>query len=101
MKISHADGRFIAIGLNAASGDSVMTIVVYAAKELSFLQRMDHDIIVDHDKTLSVTKNSGVGNTFPGGPTCYFCEMEIPYLITCCPKGSISSSSWYTTGHLT
>jgi len=92
IKSSHADGRFTAIGLTAASGDPVMAIVIFATKELSFIQRMGHDIMVDYDNTVSVTENSGVGKSFPGGPTCLFRGKEIPALITCSPKGSISSS---------
>ena len=68
-----------------------MAIVIFAAKELSFIQRMSHDIMVEYDETVSVTENSGVGKAFPGGPTCMFRGKTIPALITCSPKGSISS----------
>ena len=92
IKSSHATGRFTAIGLTAASGDPVMAIVIFAAKELSFIQRMGHDIMIDFDKTSTITEISGVGKAFPGGPTCIFRGKEIPALITCSPKGSITSS---------
>ena len=40
MKSSHKDGRFTAIGLTAANGEPVMAIVIFAAKELTFCQRI-------------------------------------------------------------
>ena len=45
IKSSHKDGRFSAIGLTAAATDDpVMVIIIFAAMELSFVQRMGHDI---------------------------------------------------------
>lgn len=71
IKSSHADGRFTTIGLTATSGDPVMAIVIFAAKALSFVQRMGHDIMINYDNTVSVTENSGMDKAFPGGPTCF------------------------------
>ena len=36
MKASHKDRRFTLIGLTGASGDPLMCIIIYAAKELTF-----------------------------------------------------------------
>ena len=72
VKSSHTDGRFTLIGLTAASGDAVMAIMIFTGEELSFEQRMGHDIRVNFDENKTITDNSGPGKTFPGGPTCLF-----------------------------
>ena len=77
--------------LTAASGDDVMCIIIFAGEELTFEQRMGHDIRVEYDKTMNVTQNSGQGKTFPGAPTCTFRGKTIPALVTCSKKGSITS----------
>jgi hypothetical protein len=53
---------------------------------------MGHDIMIPYDSTATITENSGFGKAFPGGPTCLFRGKVIPALITCSPKGSITSS---------
>ena len=87
IKSSHADGRFTLIGLTAASGDVVMCIIIFAGEELSFEQRMGHDIRVDYDNDKNITFNSGAGKSFHGSPTCHFRGKTIPALITCSKKG--------------
>ena len=72
IKSSHKDGRFTAIGLTAANSDPVMVIIIFAALELSFIQRMGHDVRVEYDENGSVTENSGPGKSFPGAPICHF-----------------------------
>ena len=91
IKSSHRDGRMTVIGLTAASGDPVMAIIIFAAEELTFEQRMGHDIRVPFDEDVPIRANSGPGKTFPGGPTCIFRGKVIPALITCNTKGSITS----------
>ena len=49
-----------------------MAIIIFAGEELSFEQRMGHDIRVPFDTSKSVTKNSGPGKLFPGAPICIF-----------------------------
>jgi len=70
----------------------VIAIVIFVAKELSFIQRMSRDIMVDYEKIATIIESSGVGKAFPGGPTCIFRGKEMPALIICSPKGSITSS---------
>ena len=91
IKSSHKDGRFTLIGLTAATGDPVMCIMIFAAEELTFEQRMGSDIRVPFDNTKTVRENSGPGKRFPGGPTCMFRGVSVPTLVTCSPKGSITS----------
>ena len=91
VKSSHKDGRFTAIGLTAGSGEPVMAIIIFAAEELTFEQRMGHDIRIPYDNNGSVSENSGPGKVFPGGPCCLFRGKMIPALITCSKKGSITS----------
>ena len=68
-----------------------MAVIIFAAKELTFAQRMGHDIRAVHDESKSVTENSGPEKTWPGAPTCLFRGKEVPALITCTKKGSITS----------
>jgi len=91
IKSSHIDGQFTDIGLTSGNGDPVMAIVIFAADELSFVQRMGHDIraMYDHDGHISV--NCGEGKPFPGGPTCFFRGEVVSALITSSTKGSITS----------
>ena len=92
VKSSHRDGRLTVIGLKAASGDDVMAIIIFAAEELTFEQRMGHDICIPFDDDLTIVKNSGPGKTFSGEPCCNFFGKLIPALITSSSKGSITSS---------
>ena len=68
-----------------------MVIIIFAALELSFVQRMGHDVRVEYDENGSVSDNSGPGKSFPGAPTCHFRGKDVPALVTCSPKGSITS----------
>jgi hypothetical protein len=89
IKSSTNGGRFTLIGLTAASGDAVMCIIIFAAEELSYGQRMGHDIKADCNIEGSVRDNSGPGKA--GAPTCQFWGKDVPALIACSPKGSITS----------
>ena len=68
-----------------------MCILIFAAKELSFEQRMGHDIQVLYDDSKNVSENSGPGKIFPGGLSCIFHGVVVPALFTCIKKGSITS----------
>ena len=68
-----------------------MVILIFAAEELIFEQRMGHDIRVSYDKHGSVSENSGAGKVFPGGPCCAFRGKLISALVTCSKKVSITS----------
>jgi hypothetical protein len=90
---SSTNGRkFTLIRLTAASGEAVMCIIIFAAKELSYGQRMGHDIQAEYNIEVSVRDNSGPGKAFPGAPTCQFWGKDVPALIACSPKGSITSN---------
>ena len=69
IKSSHKDGRFTLIGLTAATGDPVMCIIIFAAEELSFEQRMGSDICIPFDNTKNIRENFGPGKRFSGGPS--------------------------------
>ena len=88
---SSTDGRFTLIGLTAASGDPVMCVIIFAADELTFEQRMGFDVTVGYDDHKTIEDNVGPNKTFPGAPTCYFKGRTIPPLVCCSPKGSITS----------
>ena len=68
-----------------------MAIITFAAEELTFEQRLGSDIRVSFDEDSTIEANSGEGKRFPGGPSCIFRGKTIPALITCSPKGSITS----------
>ena len=90
-KESHKDGRFTLIGLTTTSGSPVMCICIFSAEELSFEQRMGHDITVPFDETKNVRDNSGPGKRFPVGRPFMFRGVSVPSLVTCSPKGCITS----------
>ncbi len=91
IKSSTNGGRFTLIGLTAASGDAVMCIIIFAAEELTYGQQMGHNIQANFEEERSVRENSGPGKSFPGAPSCQFRGKDIPSLIACSPKGSITS----------
>ena len=68
-----------------------MAIVIFAADELSFKQRMGEGIRAEYDETKSAHENSSPGEKNLGGPTCKFRGKVIPALVTSSPKGSITS----------
>jgi hypothetical protein len=85
--------RFTLARLTAASGEAVMCIIIFAAEELSYGQRMGHGIQANFSTEGSVSRdNSGPGKAFPAAPTCQFGGQDVPALITCNPKGSITSN---------
>ena len=44
VKSSHKEDRFTALGLTTASGELVMVIVIFLAKEMTFVHYMGHDV---------------------------------------------------------
>ena len=66
---SHKDIRFTLLGLTAATGEPVMCVVIFSGKELSFEQRMGHNIRVPFDTTQDILENTGPGKRFSGGPS--------------------------------
>jgi hypothetical protein len=91
IKSNTNDGGFTVIGLTAASGDPVMCIVIFAGEELTYEQRMGHDIRAGFDNGGSISENSRPRKAFPRAPTCNFRGKNVPALIACSPKGSITS----------
>jgi hypothetical protein len=89
---SNTNGRrFTVIGLTAASGDAVMCIIIFAGQELTYEQRMRHDIQVGFNGETSMKDNSGPGKAFPEAPTRHFRGKDVPALVAFSPKGSITS----------
>ena len=86
IKSSYTGGRFILIVLTAVSGNAVMCIIIFIREDLSFAQRIGHDIRVIYDKTKNVTENSGTGKVFTDLLTCYFRGEKIPALVACSKK---------------
>jgi hypothetical protein len=84
--------RFTVIGLTVALGDPVMCIVIFAGKELTYKQWMGHDIWAGFNRDSSIRDNIGPERAFPGAPTCHFCGKDLPALIACSPKVSITVS---------
>ena len=67
-----------------------MCVIVFAADELTFEQRMGFDITVKYNENKPVEENVGP-QKIPGSPICYFKGRTIPPLVCCSPKGSITS----------
>jgi hypothetical protein len=72
IKSSTNGGRFTLIRLTASSGEAVMCIIIFGAEELSYGQRMGHDIHADYNIEGSVRDNSRPGKAFSGAPTHQF-----------------------------
>ena len=68
-----------------------MVIVIFAAEELSFEQRMGHNICVPYNHTKSMKDNSRPGKIFPRGLSCMFRGVLISVLVTSSYKGSIKN----------
>ena len=58
------------IGLTATSGDAVMCIIIFAEEELTYEQRMGHDIQVEYNREGSVRDNTGPVKTFSNSIRC-------------------------------
>ena len=80
------------IGLTAASDDAILVIIISDGEELTFKQKMGHDVRVNFDTTKTVSKNSRPGKEFPGVLTGIFYNKESPTMITCSTDGSITSA---------
>ena len=65
IKSIYKNTRFTVIGLTAASGDTVMCIIFFAAKDLTFEQPMGFDIRAPFDEDTIFRENTGVGKAFP------------------------------------
>ena len=68
-----------------------MAIVIFAAEELLFEQRMGHNICLPYNHTRNMKDNSRPGKIFPIGLSCMFCGVLISVLVTSSYKGSIKS----------
>ncbi|CAJ1938512.1 unnamed protein product [Cylindrotheca closterium] len=88
-----AAGRFTVMGLTAASGDSVMCIVIITGKELACEDYIgfDHQSDVMYDGTKTLQENYGPGKVLPGLPVCVFRGKEVPGMVAVSPKGSMTS----------
>jgi hypothetical protein len=58
-----------------------MYVVIFAAEELTYDQRMGHDIQAELYGKQSIRENSGAGKAFPVAPTCHFCGKDVPALL--------------------
>ena len=68
-----------------------MSIIIFAAEELLFEQRMGIDIRAEYDSAKDVRRNSGPGKVFPGAPSCQFRGKNILDFVVMIPKGLITS----------
>lgn len=90
---SKATNRFTVMGLTAATGDPVMCIVIMSGHELGVADSLgfDHQARYPYDSTKSLEENRGKDKALPGLPSCFFRGKEIPGLLACTPKGSMTS----------
>ena len=81
------------MGLTAATGDTVMCIVIMAGKEWGVAEALgfDHQASIPYDKNKTFEENCGPGKALPGLPHCVFCGKEIPALFAIKPKDSMTS----------
>ena len=85
--------RFTLMCLTSGTGDAVMLIIIYAAKELDFVARFgyDHRAEEPFDRDVEVDKQVGEGKAFPGSPYCEYRGKRIPAVVAVSPKGSMTS----------
>ena len=85
--------RFTLMCLTAATGEAVMFIIIFAAKELDFTARFgyDHQAKEPYDPTIDAYDQIGPGKAFPGAPYCEFDGKRIPAIVGMSPKGSMTS----------
>ena len=69
-----------------------MCILILAAEELLFEQRIGHDIRVLFDDTKSASNNFGPGTRYPGGPFYIFHGVVFPDLVASSTKEITTSS---------
>jgi hypothetical protein len=92
------DRHFTVLGLTAASGDSVLCVVIFASEKnngvvANWAEGIDImvDPVKDENGEIILSElNFGEGKYFPSGPTCLFRGKRIPYLPLSSPSGGIT-----------
>jgi hypothetical protein len=79
--------------LTAATGDAVIFVIIFAAKELDFVSRFGYDYLAKepYDPNIDATEQIGLGKVFPGSPYCKFRGKKIPAIVGMDDKGSMTS----------
>lgn len=93
LKSSTKTSRWTSIGLTAATGEPVMSVIIFAAEKIDARIKLGFDLRAEnpYDENLDWEHQKGPGKAFPGAPTCTFRGKKIPPLVTCTPSGSITS----------
>ena len=94
IKTSTKDKHFTLIGPTALKGDPVMCVIIFSRKREIKLYETGMDVFTKKEGSVSddnYLKNSGKVKRYPGGPTCRFQGVEVPYLARWSKKGSITS----------
>lgn len=76
IKSSHNDSRFNEFGLTAVSSKVIMAMVLFNTDELTFEQRMAHNICNQHEKDKYVNKNSGALEKYSHMACCIPLEIK-------------------------
>lgn len=76
IKVRHREKFFTLLFFTALSGEPVLCLVIVAGIQMKFNIEIGIDpfapIIGNDADSNYFEKNFGVGNSFPGGPTCHF-----------------------------
>lgn len=85
--------RFTLMCLTSGTGDAVIFIIIFAAKELDFVARFgyDHRATEPFDPDVDVANQIGEGKAFPGSPYCEYQGKRIPAIVAMSQKGSMTS----------
>ena len=90
--VSTSDLHFTVLGFTAGTGQAIMCAIIFAAKEVTLFDQLGIDVTKEIlQGSTSTYENNGPGLRYPGGPTCFFRNKEVPCFIGCSPKGGITS----------
>ena len=84
IKISEGDKHFTLLGLTLLSGEALMCVVIFSGKRRNTMVETGIDMFAEEFGQVSdrdyILKNSGKNKRFPGGPTYFHHEIDIPHM---------------------
>lgn len=84
--------RFTVFAITAGTGEIVMYVIIFAAKQMSFISRFGLDLRSEtkYDKDKPLEEQVGAGMPFPGAPKTTFRGVEMEAFITHNESGSMT-----------
>ena len=84
--------RFTIFPITSGTGELVMNVIIFAAKEISFITRMGLDLkhVSEYDPMKPLNEQIGAGTPFPGAPKTTYRGVDMEAYITCNESGSMT-----------